>query len=394
MAGLIIKHVLASIDDPAAGPSYSVRGLAHAQARLGHSVSILALATWRANQQRPESVASDDLLEIERLPLVAGWFGKNLAHSPDLRASLKRDAYQADIIHGHGLWLMPNVYPGWAVSQNGVRAKLVAAPRGMLGEAALEFSKWKKAAFWGLIQRRAIGFASCLHATSEQEVEDIRRFGLRQPVAIVPNGITAPKVLRHRSEESRGRLVLSLGRIHPKKGLYQLIKAWSQVEARHEDWRLQIMGPSENGHAEELLGLAHSLGLKRVYIEPPVFGDTKTLVLSQADIFVLPSLSENFAMTVAESLAAGTPVISTKGAPWRGLNENKCGWWVDQGATSLAIAMEHAMSLSPGDLREMGRRGREWMLRDFSWDRAAGDMGDVYQWLHGRLNKPSFVYLD
>jgi glycosyltransferase involved in cell wall biosynthesis len=122
-----------------------------------------------------------------------------------------------------------------------------------------------------------------------------------------------------------------------------------------------------------------------------VYGPDKAAVLRDADLFVLPTRNENFAITVAEALASAIPVISTKGAPWSGLVGEGCGWWIDHGAAPLAASLREAMGLPAERRREMGRRGRAWMLRDFSWDRIAGDMGDLYTWLSGASERPAFV---
>jgi glycosyltransferase involved in cell wall biosynthesis len=190
------------------------------------------------------------------------------------------------------------------------------------------------------------------------------------------------------------RVVLSLGRIHPKKGLGRLVHAWSKVEAGYPGWRLKIAGPPELGHDNELRALAVSLGLTRISIEGPIYGEARTAAYQDADVFALPTLNENFGLTVAEALAAGTPVISTKGAPWRGLEAEGCGWWVEQGVEPVAAALAQAMAFPREGLKAMGVRGRAWMARDFSWDRVARDMLDVYRWLVEGGKPPPSIRLD
>src|SRR5262249_31076943 len=152
--------------------------------------------------------------------------------------------------------------------------------------------------------------------------------------------------------------------IHPKKGLDLLIRAWAGLEADFPDWRLRIVGPAENGHDKELRAIADGLGVQRVRIDGPAFGEDKLAAYRQADLFVLPSRNENFAMTVAEALAAGVPVLCSKGAPWSRLEAEGCGWWVDNDVGSLASSLRVAMSLARPELAAMGRKGRDWMLRE------------------------------
>jgi glycosyltransferase involved in cell wall biosynthesis len=296
------------------------------------------------------------------------------------------------VIHDHGLWLMPNVDAGRAALFE--QKPFIVAPRGMLAPAALAFSRLKKRVVWALLQGEVVRRAACIHATSEQEHDEIRDFGLNNPVAIVPNGIDLPEPgTRSISRTPAGRIVLSLGRIHPKKGLDRLVRAWARVEAAHPDWRLRIVGPDELGHAGELIVLAAELKTQRVFVEKSVAGDAKIAAYQQADLFVLPTLNENFAITVAEALAAGTPVIATKGAPWRGLQNEGCGWWIDHGVEPLAAALDNAMLMTRETLQAMGAKGRAWMARDFSWDRVARDILDVYRWLALRGEPPGTVRL-
>ena len=105
---------------------------------------------------------------------------------------------------------------------------------------------------------------------------------------------------------------------------------------------------------------------------------------------MLPSLNENFAITVAEALALGIPVIATKGSPWSGLETEGCGWWVDHGVEPLA-ALRKSMSMPRAALKAIGGRGQAWMMRDFSWTRVAKDMLDLYRWLLGHSHQPPLL---
>ena len=379
------EHVVASITDPGAGTSYSVRSLAGALRARGAKAGIHTVRGWRsdgaAGEASPEITAHHQ--DFARAPLLGA-----ACLSGEMDRALRASA--ADILHGHGLWLMPNIYPAWAARRG--RARLVVSPRGMLGPEALAFSRLKKRAFWRLFQARALRAAGCLHATSEAELDDIRAAGLVSPVAIIPNGVDLPEL---GPRDTRGtRTVLSLGRIHPKKGLDALVRAWALVEAAHPDWRLRIVGPAELGHDRELAALAASLSLRRVSIEGPAYGPARLAAYREADLFVLPTRHENFANTVAEALSAGVPVISTKGAPWAGLETEGCGWWIDHGPEPLAAALSAALALPRESLGAMGAKGRAWMARDFSWDRIADDMLSVYAWLAKGGGPPTVVRMD
>ena len=120
-------------------------------------------------------------------------------------------------------------------------------------------------------------------------------------------------------------------------------------------------------------------------------GAAKWGAYATAELFLLPSRQENFAITVAEALAAGIPVIATKGAPWRGLAREGCGWWIDHGVEPLAATLATAMDMRRETLQGMGAKGRAWMARDFSWDRVAHDMLGVYLWLARSAEPPSTI---
>lgn len=384
-------HVIAGLDPVNGGLFYSVPRLCEALAAAGAETTLLSVAEKESGRRAFYHKGYHDCRfawDHARIPIL-----RRLRMSRGLSSALHDPALTADVIHNHGLWLMPNVVAGTASADR--PTPLVVSSHGMLAPAALAFSRWKKRAFWALLQGPVIRGSACIHATSEQEYEEIRGFGLANPVAIIPLGVDLHEVpAPSTAEPAVERIVLSLGRIHPKKGLAQLVHAWSKVEARYSGWRLRIVGPPELGHDNELRALAVSLGLTRLSIEGPLYGEAKTAAYRDADVFALPTLNENFGLTVAEALAAGTPVISTKDAPWSGLEREGCGWWIEHGIEPLAAALAHAMALPREVLKAMGGKGRSWMARDFSWERIAEDMLAVYLWLAHRAETPPVIRFD
>ena len=384
-------HVIAGLDPAHGGPSYTVPRLCSALAQAGAEVALLSVALRDAGASDTSANGYRDRRfpwDHARAPVLG-----QLRYSSGLVHGLRQAAGGAQVIHNHGLWLMPNVQVGWISAK--AKKPLVIAPRGMLGPAALAFSRKKKRVFWHLAQGAVARGAACVHATSEQEYQEVRAFGLANPVAIIPNGIDLPAVPSSPMPTNHeDRTVLSLGRIHPKKGLDRLVRAWARVEAQYPTWQLRIVGPNEVGHAEELRALAATFGLRRVSIEGPAYGDSKLSAMCAADVFVLPSLNENFAITVAEALAAGIPVIATKGAPWSGLEAESCGWWIDHGVEPLVAALAKSMSMPRTALMAMGAKGKAWVVRDFSWDRVARDMLDVYHWLLHGVQPPALLRFD
>jgi glycosyltransferase involved in cell wall biosynthesis len=294
-----------------------------------------------------------------------------------------------DIMHSHGLWVMPNVYPGQAARS--ANTPLIVSPRGTLSAWALDRGRWKKRVFWRLMQRSAIDNAVCFHATAESEFDDIRRNGFTQPVCVVPNGIDIPDLFPADAGTNRVRKLLFLGRIHPGKGLDILLHAWGEVQRRFSAWELEIVGPDNDGYLAEMRQMASDLRLPRVYFRGPLFGAGKTRAFQDADIFVLPTRTENFGMTVAEALASGTPAIVSRGAPWGGLENHGAGWWIDIGVDPLIACLEQAMEYSPERLMTMGMSGRQWMQEEFSWDRVATMMLGTYRWIRNGGEVPEWV---
>lgn len=381
-------HVIAGLSPAHGGPSYTVPRLCRALAVAGAEASLLSVGAIDERNIAP--------VDQYRHCFAPDWasvpLARDLRCSSALTRSLREIAAKVDVIHNHGLWLMPNVDAGRAAQH--AHTPFIVSPRGMLSSTALSFSRLKKRVVWALLQGDVVRRASCIHATSEQEYNEIRDFGLQNPITIIPNGIDVPELGSHPTAAvDEGRIVLSLGRIHPKKGLDRLVRAWAQVEPSHPQWRLRIVGPDELGHARELAALAEDLKTKRVSIDGQIAGDAKTAAYREADLFVLPTLNENFGITVAEALAAGTPVITTKGAPWHGLEREGCGWWIDHGVETLAATLTSAMSMGSGELQAKGAKGRAWMSRDFSWDRVADDMLNIYRWLSRGGEVPSTVRL-
>jgi glycosyltransferase involved in cell wall biosynthesis len=352
--------------------------MASAQVALGAKVSLQSLEGSPVfGEKSLEDVRH--VRDYRSVPILG-----RLGFSRSMRDAIEKGGF--DIVHTHGLWLVPNNYLPKDTS-------FVISPRGMLASVALGFSPLKKRVISLYCQQRTLNAARLFHATSQSEYHDIREYGLRQPVAVVPNGIDIPRV-SERSESPERRRVISVGRIHKKKGLDRLIAAWATLETRYPNWDLEIIGPDQQGHRSELERLSRSLGLRRVFFSNAIHGDQKKEFMSTADLFILPSLSENFGMTVAESLAVAVPVIATIGTPWGGLETNRCGWWVGQSPVELAGALGQAMDLPSAELRAMGRRGRHWMKNEFSWAGIGEKTLQAYRWVLGFGDKPDFVRLD
>jgi glycosyltransferase involved in cell wall biosynthesis len=214
--------------------------------------------------------------------------------------------------------------------------------------------------------------------------------GLIQPVAIIPNGVDVP-VQTEARRNADVRTLLFLSRLHPGKGLLDLVEAWAAV--RQPGWRIVIAGGDEGGHRGEVEHLICQKELQADFSWVGfVTGEAKLACFEQADVFVLPTYSENFGIAIAEALASGLPVITTTGAPWPGLVTHRCGWWVEPGVPGIASALSQALACSTDELKDMGQRGRHWVANQYSWLKIGSDAALVCRWLLDRSQpKPNCV---
>ena len=380
--GMRVIHVVPDINKEAAGPSYSVPKLCESLICAGIDVQLAVLDNPGTPVHLPY---------LKSFPPGLG--PRRLGTSPKMNEWLKHQAGSGsvDIVHNHSLWMMPNVYPGGAARNTSCR--LIISPRGTLSEYAFGRNAFQKKIFWHAFQARVLNEAACFHATAMSEYEDIRRHGFKQPVCILPNGIDVPPLEKVTNCAGR-RQLLFLGRIHPIKGIDNLLHAWQLLEKTFLDWDLHIAGPDNDGYLAKMQALASELGLKRVVFVGPLFGEEKLNAYRSAELFVLPTHSENFGMSVAEALAAGVPAIVTKGAPWSGLEEQSAGWWIDIGIEPLVVCLSEILAISSIELAAKGRSGREWMLRDYSWEKIGVQLLEVYEWLLKGGETPQSVRLD
>ncbi|MCW5553491.1 MAG: glycosyltransferase [Verrucomicrobiae bacterium] len=295
------------------------------------------------------------------------------------------------LIHDHGLWLPNNHAVARAASS--LKVPRIVSLHGMLTAWSRRHQGWKKAMAWWLYQRLDLKTASVLHATSPAEVQELRKAGLTQPLAMIPNGVELPPG-NPKSEignrKSGARTVLFLGRIHPIKGLLNLVRAWAIL--RPAGWRVVLAGNDEGGHENEI-----KAECRKQKVEPdfdflgPVEGGRRWDLYRSADLFVLPSHSENFGIVVAEALACGVPVITTRGTPWQDLVLQGCGWWTEIGVEPLAAALREATALDEEVRREMGACGRQLVETKYGWPRIAARMQAVYAWMLGHGEKPEAI---
>jgi glycosyltransferase involved in cell wall biosynthesis len=381
-------QVVGSVHALSGGPSRAIPGLCDAVASRGYKVTLL---TQRYAEEKVDDIFQPKHPDVEdRFVPAVKRFGNPFTRGYGRYLADLVSGGRFSVVHSNGMWVQCN-YHAAAVSRK-LRVPHLIAPHGMLEPWAFRHNAWKKLPLWLVWQKRALQDATALIAESDQEVEHMRQLGLRPPIGMIPYGMDfyGPGSPR-RFRQGEDRVLLFLSRIHPKNGLRELVRARSAV--RPAGWNVVIAGPDEGGHRAEVEAEIRSLGLGQDFrFAGSVEGAEKERLYREASVFILPTHSENFGIVVPEALSAGTPVITTKGAPWAELVTHRCGWWIDLGVEPLIGALRAATSLSDEEREEMGRRGREFVLERFGWEQIGRKMAVFYDWAINGGSAPDFVH--
>jgi len=402
---LKVLHTIGTTSRDAGGPPRSSQGLVAGLEKSGVTAWLLSFT--------PGDTHWVEGVIHHRAAKRAGFFG--IRESIGL---IVRDI-NPELMHIHGIWGLDTHVAVSIARKN--KIPYVMAPRGMLEPWSLNAKKWKKSLAMWLYQRRDLQGAVALHATALSEAKQFRRLGFKQPIIISPNGVCFPGNMPPRLRREDGkRMALFLSRIHPKKGLIELVEAWGRIKGRIGDkkldvtslqsggksasdlqplpllnWHFEYAGPDYAGHLPEVQQRMRMLGVENDFSYLGALNDTeKWAAYKRADLFILPTYSENFGIVVAEALAAGVPVLTTRGTPWKVLCEEGCGWWIETGLESLIQTLPDVLEMSSEQLAAMGECGRRYAWKAFSWDAIAVEMKHAYEWILGRTEKPDCVTIE
>lgn len=366
-----IAQIVASLETRHGGPSKSVTSLSRALAQNENDVELLAA----------EATPRDAKLERWTTRVFKRDWPPLVGRSAGLAAHIASSDY--DVIHNHGLWLRPLHYAHQRARS--LKVPLVVSPRGMTSPWAWTHRRWKKALAQRLIHPGALEHVSGWHATSAEEESDIRALGFKQPICVAPNGVAALSETaaaqaavywQARCLELKGkRTALFYSRFHCKKRVLELIDVWLKIAP--PDWILLLVGiPEEYSVAALEAYVYRSSGSQRIKVfdggdAPPPY--------AVASLFLLPSHSENFGMSIAEAMANGVPVLVTDRTPWTPLNEAGFGWCVPWSEWPATLA--YALSRPAETLANHGTRARDWVLSEYSWQHTALKLAHFYQML-------------
>jgi glycosyltransferase involved in cell wall biosynthesis len=379
---LRVLHTISGIWRHTGGPAITVPRLCSALVKNGIEVILATL----------DGPLSEAAVESKKDGVDLRTYSHYRQCSLKIVEAIRDITKNVDIVHGHGLWLPANWVTGYyAVKQE---KPFVITTRGALNPNALLHSPWKKKIAGYLFDNRNLHAADCIHVTSLGEYEAIRSYDLRNPVAIIPNGVCIKKFmsLPHRNALGKRyqtlagkKILLFLSRISWEKGLVELAESWDSISPEFGDWVLLIVGDGKPKYVSRLKDhFTTGKGKDRVIWTGVLTGTEKYEAYAAADLFVLPSHTENFSLVTAEALAAGVPVVTTQATPWADLIEKNCGWWVPLGTDHLTSALREAMNLSDAARRKMGENARRLIQGKYTWDKIAEEMIAVYRWmLHG-----------
>jgi len=303
---------------------------------------------------------------------------------------------KSDIVHGNGMW----EYTNWHTARETHRwnKPYVVSFHGSIMHTS---NNWglRHQLVWSLLDGRYVRRAQCLHACTTAELSCIREAGLKNPVAVVPNGIElwptvpADEIAVVLPEFTGMKTVLFLSRIHPSKGVFELVRAWSAIGEPITDWQLVIAGPGFTEHIAQLKssikGSARPASIRYI---GPLYGKRRIAAFQACNLFVCPSKTENFGVVVGEALASGKPVIATRQVPWPELVSHKCGWLIPDSVDGIAKSLVETMQLSDEERIDMGERGRHLIMAKYTWPKVADMMHGTYEWILGGGFAPVWVH--
>lgn len=364
-----VLHVVSSLS-----PSSGHGGLQRAVLSIGqglerHGAEVTIATTHAGRGERNESIEGLRVRSFPRLP------PRRFHSSPALAAYLLDAVARFELVHVTGLFTFPSAVAPRIARLRGV--PYVVSPSGMARPWALRYRSWKKAPYWSAIEKSSLRRADAVHATSEEEATELRRLLPGSFVFTVPNAVSPP--LEVPSAERVADRVVFLGRIHPIKGLDLLVDAMGVLTQRRPGVELVLAGPDEVGHYRDLSArVERTRPRPRVRYIGPVDGRSKADLLSSAAVLALTSHSESFGLVVAEALSYGTPVVTTRGCPWRQLDDAGAGRWVVPSPRAIADALNEVLG---GACSTSAARA---VAEQFSPDRVGRRMLDQYEALRAR----------
>ena len=356
-----VIHFVTSIDCSLGGVSTYMQLLSK---ELGKLVDLIVVTRPTNNPLALENC------RIEYLPLPISKLGSFQKKWKDI---LKKE--QPDVVHINGIWMLQT----WIIQSEALKQgiKTYITPHGMLGPWILNRHPLKKKLALFLYQKKALKRATALIATAESEKRNIIQLGYNRNVHVIPNGIDTSSIIM-KDDWTIRKKILYMSRIHIKKGIELLLDALKDIENNIEGYEVIIAGEGDSTYVEMIKERA--MDIKKINITFPggIYGEQKWELYRDCDFFILPTYSENFGYVIAESLACGTPVITTREAPWEDLERFHCGSWINRDKESLKKSIFQFISFNSDDLKKLGRNGRKLIERKYTSENVAKLLLSLY----------------
>jgi glycosyltransferase involved in cell wall biosynthesis len=302
-------------------------------------------------------------------------------YSPELKRLARELTGHADVVHGHGFYVYPNCVFGREARRTG--KPLVYHVQGFLDPWILQRSRLKKRIAHWWFEDANFRHARLWRALSSKEADQIRAAGIKGPIVVLPNGILLEEMDRAAGampglphlQRARPHRILLLSRIHPKKGLDLMVRAWARLRGEFPDWEVTAVGPDEQGYQAAVESLIREAGLTETFrVFPAVSGDAKNAVLGSADVFALPSYSEGFPVAVLEAAAHRLPVVMTTECNFPELAAAGGAWLCEPEAESVEQALRAALAAGEAERRQRGEAGRRLVEARYTWQRIAAEL--------------------
>lgn len=374
-----VLHVAASMSPEWGGPVKVIQGLTESLVKRGVQISVFAPS------KNPKKAIIPKGVDVRLFPeSIFAKIWRN--HSFQLAKALKKEVARFDIIHIHEIWHHSH-FAAYRVAKF-LGIPFVVSIHGELEPWGLNFKRCKKRIYSSLIQRRILQEASALHAITTREVQNIKNFGISNKVVVIENGINLSefqnlppkqKLIEYFPELQGKKILLFLGRLHVNKGLDILIRAFSRIIEKHPDARLLLVGPDENGYKDQIIELVREENItEKVIFTGLLIGEKKQSALSGADLFILPSYSEGFSISILEAMASGLPVIITKPCNFPEVEEQNAGIVINPDVSELEGAMSKLL-VSMEIRRKMGENGQKLVMDKYNWEAISDKMFNLYE---------------
>lgn len=388
--GLRVLRVLPSLSTRIGGPAFVAVGAARHLRDVGVETTIFTtdMAFPQSSRTRVRAGYSEfppgaDQLDVRVFPARQPY---RLAYSPSLARALTREMGRFDVVHIDMLFHLP----ARAASRSAVRlgTPYVVSPVGSLDPRLRSKSRIPKYINDRLWQRAMLDQAALIHYKTEAEASLCEDLAFVPPAYIVPNGVALDTFMAptsgagfraRRLRGAMGPVIMNMGRIAYKKGLGRLVEAFATVRKVYPEAVLAIVGPDDEGLRADLERLAVELGAHQsVFFTGMVSGPERAQALAAADVWVLPSDTENFGNAVVEAMAAGVPVVVSPGVNLSQDIEAAGAGRVCRPDPTILAKEIHALLSDPSARRQIGARGRDFARR-FDWSVVAPRLRDMYR---------------